>query len=503
MYARNFLLRTMTRPSATAAQRTASISRHLMSTSSSVPKPRVEPPDEAPVLFESNGSVRTYILNRPKKLNALNEPMLNILRPQVEEWCQGSLAKVIVGRGVGRAFCAGGDVETVVRYASDAETRPKAIDFFHREFEMDYILAAVPKPYVAVMDGITMGGGVGLSVNAQFRIATENTVFAMPETKIGYCPDVGASYFLSRVDGEIGTYLALTGDTISGRAVFEHGFATHYVPSRRIPALLERLAALEEPTYRAINDLIEQEVAEREPDEVSTSFVGAKRAALDSAFRHDTVEDVIAELTQISNGHSDESVRQWAAQTLDTLELRSPTSLKVALTAVRRGKQMTLLEALQMEMNIATAFCNGDSPDFKTGVTAVLIEKIKERPQWSPAHIHEVQDSEILETFFKKYSPENGNVPSLAPPSYLPKPADLADPMQFALPTEAEIRSMVDGSHRNSGATTITLDELLGMFTRMRGGKAGVREKILEVVDRKCVFEQDKHTDKKWLQWKH
>lgn len=142
----------------------------------------------------------------------------------------------------------------------------------------------------------------------------------------------------------------------------EHGFATHYVPSRRIPALLERLAALEAPTERAINDLIEQEAAEREPDEVSSSFVGAKRVALDSAFRHNTVEEIFAELAEISKGHSDEGVRQWAAETLKTLELRSPTSLKVALAAVRRGKRMTLLEALQMEMNIATAFCV--SPSF-------------------------------------------------------------------------------------------------------------------------------------------
>nr|VWO94839.1 Mevalonyl-coenzyme A hydratase sidH (EC (Siderophore biosynthesis protein H) [Ganoderma boninense] len=474
-----------------------------MSTSTSAPKSRVPAPDESPVLFESSGSVRTYVLNRAAKLNALNEPMLNILRPQVEEWCQGKLAKVIVGRGVGRAFCAGGDVESVVRDASDPETRPRAIDFFHREFEMDYILAAVPKPYVAVMDGITMGGGVGLSINARFRIATEKTMFAMPETKIGYCPDVGASYFLSRLDGEIGTYLALTGDIISGRTVFEHGFATHYVPSRRIPALLERIAALEEPTDKTINDIIEQESASREPDEVSTSFVGAKRVALDSAFRHNAVEEIFADLAEISNTHADEAIRRWAAQTLQTLELRSPTSLKVALQAIRRGKDMSLLEALQMEMNIATAFCSGDGPDFKTGVAAVLVEKSKDRPLWSPSELKDVQDKDILEKFFSRYSPEAGTAPEITPPPYLSKVTELPDPMKFALPTEAEIRSMVDGSHRNSGATTITLDELLAMFDRMRGRKAGVREKILEVVDRKCVQEQDKHMDKKWVQWRY
>ncbi|KAL1944742.1 hypothetical protein VTO73DRAFT_3172 [Trametes versicolor] len=475
-----------------------------MSTSAPTPTPkaRVDAPDEAPVLFESSGAVRTYVLNRQKKLNALNEPMLNLLRPQIEEWSQGELAKVIVGRGAGRAFCAGGDVESVVRYASDPATRPQAIDFFHREFEMDYILAAVPKPYVCVMDGITMGGGVGLAVNAQFRIATEKTVFAMPETKIGYSPDVGASYFLSRVDGEIGTYLGLTGATITGRAVFEHGFATHFVESRLVPALLERLAALENPTHQRINALLEEARSEREPDEPTTAIVGAKREALDSAFSFNTVEKIVAALTETSTSHRNEEVRQWAANTLDELAQRSPTSLKVALAAIRRGKQMTLLDALQMEMNIATAFCSGATPDFKTGVTAVLVEKIKTRPAWSPARLEDVNDSELLKKFFSEFTPDKETAPRITPPPYVEGNKTI-DPMQFALPSEAEIRSMVDGSHKSSGATEITLDELLDKFKSLRKGKAGVREKILEVVERKCAFEEDKHMNKQWLKWKH
>ena len=380
-------------------------------------------------------------------------------------------------------------------------------------------------------------------MNAQFRIATEKTLFAMPETKIGYCPDVGASYFLSRVDGEIGTYLALTGDAISGRAVLyvttlaypahwkadmhcysEHGFATHYVPSRRIPALLERLAALESPTYTMINDLLEQERFDAEDSTgAATSIVGVKREAVDEAFKYNTVEKIIESLTGMSQSHKDEAIRQWAASTLETLALRSPTSLKVALTAIRRGKQMTLLEALQMEMNIATAFCvsyrffpkfypsvthespflqSGGSPDFHTGVTTLLVKKIKERPAWSPSRLEEVEDSKILETFFSKFSPEHKTAPELTPPPYLPKPTELGDPMRYALPTEAEIQAMVDGSHRNSGATSITLDELLAKFARLRGNKAGVREKILEVAQRKCEQEADKHTDKMWLKWK-
>ncbi|OBZ69256.1 3-hydroxyisobutyryl-CoA hydrolase, mitochondrial [Grifola frondosa] len=464
----------MSRPGTLAAQRTAAITRHMMSTSSSARSSASGPgpaSDEAPVLFESKGPVRSYILNRPLKLNALNEPMLNILRPKIEEWCQGKLAKVIVGRGVGRAFCAG-------EMLKDPETRSKAIDFFHREFEMDYILAAVPKPYICFMDGITMGGGVGLSVNAQFRIATENTVFAMPETKIGYCPDVGASYFLSRIDGEIGTYLALTGEIIRGRAVFEHGLATHFIPSRRIPALLESLASLDDPTYSQIDELIEECRSEREPEEPVTAFVGATRVALDSAFQHNTVEKIVGELQTVSTSSEHEEVRKWAKQTLAALELRSPTSLKVALAAIRRGKGRSLLDALQMEMNIAAAYCHGESPDFLTGVSAVLVDKIKTRPAWSPDKLEDVNDSEVLKKFFSTYTPAEGNAPTITPPDYLGDRNELVDPMQYALPTEDEIRKMVDGSHLRSGATEITLEELVAKFEDMRRGSTECERKF-------------------------
>ena len=137
----------------------------------------------------------------------------------------------------------------------------------------------------------------------------------------------------------------------------EHGLATHYVPSRLIPALLERLAALENPTFSQINELLEEARSDEDPGSGTTSIVGAKREAIDAAFGNNTVEKIIASLTEMSSHHDDENIRNWAVETLDTLALRSPTSLKVALAAIRRGKTMTLLDALQMEMNIATAFC--------------------------------------------------------------------------------------------------------------------------------------------------
>ncbi|KAI0957747.1 hypothetical protein AcW1_006038 [Taiwanofungus camphoratus] len=496
MFARSVRLGRMSRPSRAAVQRTTAIQQHMMSSSTATS-------DEAQVLFKSDGCLRTYILNRPKKLNALDESMIDTIRPKIEEWNKGELPGIVVGTGVGRAFCSGGDVESVIKHARHPDTLPKAIEFFRKEFELDYILAAMPKPYVAIMDGITMGGGVGLAVNAPFRIATENTVFAMPETKIGYCPDVGASYFLSKVDGEIGTYLALTAERLQGRAVFEHGFATHFVPARRIPGLLERLASLTNPTYQQIDGMIEEHRSERQPDEHSTIFVGARRVALDSAFRHDTVNEIVTELKAMSEGHEHDDVRQWAKETLNILALRSPTSLKVALAAIRRGKKLSLLEALQMELNIATAFCHGASPDFRTGVTAVLIEKNKTRPAWSPNSLEEVQDEFITREFFSTYSPAEGTSPKLSPPSFLLSTSKLETPMKFALPSEEEIGQMVDGSHPSSGSTVLTLEELLGKFDDMKKGKSGVRQKIIEVVERKCTTEEDKHLDKKWLKWKH
>ncbi|PCH37709.1 3-hydroxyisobutyryl-CoA hydrolase [Wolfiporia cocos MD-104 SS10] len=462
--------------------------------------------DEAPVLFKSDGCLRQYVLNRPLKLNALNEEMLNILRPKIEEWSQGKLPGIIVGTGVGRGFCAGGDVATVVLDAANPDTLPKAVGFFHREFEMDYILAAMPKPYVAVMDGITMGGGVGLAVNAPFRIATENTVFAMPETKIGYCPDVGASYFLPRVDGEIGTYLSLTSETLKGRAVYEHGFATHFVPSRRIPGLLERIASMEDPTGDQLDRLISEHSADQLPQGLDSPLVGATRVALDAAFGHDTVEEILIDLNKIAQDNAkNDDVRAWAKQTFETLHLRSPTSLKVALAAVRRGKSMTLLEALQMEVNIATAFCHGASPDFRTGVDHVLITKVKDqpRPRWSPGSVEEVPAEFIEREFFTNYTPEQSTAPRLQVPEWLAGHTKLISPMQYALPSEEEIRHMVDGSHASSGSTALTLDEVVAKFVALKNGKEGVKEKVLEVVGRRCYEDPDKHTDKKWLKWIH
>ncbi|KAG5731821.1 hypothetical protein E4T56_gene3 [Termitomyces sp. T112] len=492
------LFKSMSRSGARASTRTRAVAQQIMFASTSAAQP------EPPVLFKSDLAVRTYILNRPSVSNTLDEPMLTLLRPKIEEWSTSDLCRTIVGTSVGGAFCAGGDVKAVLENCSSPETRSQAIDFFKREFELDYILATLSKPYVAILDGITMGGGAGLAAYASFRIATENTVFAMPETKIGYFPDVGGSYFMSRLDGELGTYLSLTGGTIRGRDVFRLGFATHYIPSRRVPILLDRLASLEKAHVSVINSTVEEFSAESSAAEKPYLLVGETREALDYAFRHDQVEKIFEDLEAFV-GHSSPAVSEWARQTLETLHLRSPTSLKVALKAIRKGKKMTLLETLQMELNIATAFCNGASPDFKTGITAFFVTKKRsERPAWSPSSYKDVSD-ELVSRFFAENSPYLSGVPTLSISEVL-KGQETSNhkPHRFALPTEDEIGAMVRGSHRAGTNTGITLDELVSSFENIQHHKMGVQEKVLEVARRKCEI-QDNGGDGNfvWLKWKH
>jgi len=351
-------------------------------------------------------------------------------------------------------------------YTKDPATRQKAIDFFKREFELDYLLATLPKPYVAILDG-----------------NTKRTIFAMPETKIGYCPDVGGSYFLSRMDGELGTYLALTSERLCGYDVFDHGFATHFIPSRRIPMLLQRLAGMEDAHISAINNTIEEFSDQETPAQVS-SLTSATLSAIDSAFRHDRVEKIIEDLEALST-HKDVAIAKWANNTLDTLRMRSPTSVKVALKAIRAGRQMSLSECLDMELKIATAFCTGASPDFVVGVQAVLVDKIRDRPQWSPTSLNEVTD-EIVSRFFSPDSSYLKNAPTLSIPEHLT--GVTPNLMKYALPTAQDISNATRILQKDG----VTLGELLAHFKQTHQNKSGVESKVAKVALRKCR-EDDRH----------
>ncbi|KAH0830733.1 ClpP/crotonase-like domain-containing protein [Lanmaoa asiatica] len=446
------------------------------------------PPLDQPVLFQSNGCARTYVLNRANKLNALNSEMINSLRPQLDIWSKSDLCHMIIGTGLGRAFCAGGDVASKSFHREISTILGMLCQcLIHYRFELDFILSQLPKPYVAVLDGITMGGGVGLGIGAPFRIATEKTIFAMPEAKIGYCPDVGASFFLSRMDGELGTYLALTSEMLVGREVFELGLATHYVPSRTIPSLMAHLAEYENPSFTQINCTIEELYSERQSDEPSGKLTGAVRNALDSAFRHNSVEKILDSLTTFSSS-PDTRVSGWAKQTSETLHMRSPTSLKVALAAIRRGGNMSLRDVLQMEMGIATAYCSGASPDFCTGISAVLVDKIQGRPAWSPDKVEDVS-LEILDRFFSDNSDYLSQMPRLSLPDTLLDHS--VSRTAFALPSESKIVELLRSSC-NDGP--VSLSGLLSDMENFIKEKLGTKEKILDVVYRRCQVVDNRGT---------
>ncbi|KZV96198.1 ClpP/crotonase [Exidia glandulosa HHB12029] len=447
------------------------------------------PADEAPVIFENDRSIRSFILNRPK-LNPLDEEMIDLISAKLKEWDNADLCRMIIGRGSGRAFCAGGNVKDVVKDAADKKTRHRAIDFFRKEFLLDFQTATLKKPYIAILDGITMGGGVGLSINAAFRIATEKTVLAMPETKIGYCPDVGASYFLSRLDGEVGTYLALTGNSLTGREVFKYGLATHYTASRRIPDLLNTLASLESAGLKELNTTIEEFYEHPYEDEPGILLEADVRIALDSAFAGKRLEDIIERLEWFRD-NADGRVADWAELTLYELHMRSPTSLRVALEAIRRGRSFfSLSQALHQEFAIACAYINGASPDFKTGVTSKLELKLpdEERIAWEPNTVAECDNQKIVERFFNFSSPFLKGTPMLdiEPPTEQPAPF-----MRFSLPSEHYVESVVRGTDRNSGTKALTAAEVVKRINETFDKKNGVTEKVEEIIARKCEVLED------------
>ncbi|MCJ1461946.1 hypothetical protein MMC07_000546 [Pseudocyphellaria aurata] len=439
--------------------------------------------DPNDVLFGSHFGARTIELNRPNKLNALNGSMARKIILRLKEWENSELASVIIIGGMGRkAFCAGGDVATIVQQNAagpDGQAISKA--YFALEYRLDQLIATYSKPYVAYMDGITMGGGVGLSVHAAFRIATENTVFAMPETSIGFFPDVGGSFFLPRLEGYIGTYLALTSNQLNGVNAFYTGIATHYIDSSSLPGLTARLGELEFKDYQSlqfresvVNATIEEFVTGIPHDEPML-IAGEIRQAIDRCFRHDRVEDILAALEGETARKRKSRVGEWAAKTIETLHERSPISLKVTLRQMRLGKRWDISDAFQREYIMASRFMT--QPDFAAGVSARLIKKPPEKPIWNPSTVSEVEGG-YVDQFFLVAGEERLKL--LGPDTYRDYPT------QMALPTESDVKRAIADAIQAGRNGDRTVGRITSKILKDRGGKLGVTEKVKEVLERKC-----------------
>lgn len=342
-------------------------------------------------LCEVRGPLGLITLNRPKALNALTLGMIRVIDPVLKSWAVDPAVKAVVIRGAGdRAFCAGGDVRAVYddglawkRGEGDgAVTR----DFFREEYRLNRRIKRFPKPYIAILDGITMGGGVGLSVHGSHRVTTEKTLFAMPETGIGLFPDVGASFALSRMPGELGTYLALTGARLHAADLTYLGVGTGHVPSAAVGTLVEELAAadwaVDDPGKLADDITARHEVAVGEPT------LPGHREAIDRCFARPTVEEVLEALVKEGT--------EWADQTAKTLATLSPTSLKVALAEMRRGALLDFDDCLRMEYRLSQACMRGT--EFYEGIRAVLVDKDR-NPRWRPAELSAVSDADVAAHF--------------------------------------------------------------------------------------------------------
>jgi 3-hydroxyisobutyryl-CoA hydrolase len=471
-----------------------------MATSSGPPLPKELPSDDPDdVLFSSLYGVRTIELNRPKKLNSLNGSMARKIIPRLREWEKSQMANVIVMSGAGtKAFCAGGDVAELALQNNTPEGQRASSDYFALEYQLDHLIATYSKPYIAIMDGITMGGGVGLSVHAPFRIATERTVFAMPETTIGFFPDVGGSFFLPRLDGEIGTHLALTSERIHGVQAFYAGIATHYVDSSVLTSLTTRLSELQFRDFaslpnrlKIVNDTLAEFTSGLPspndfPEAKHANLNGNLRKAIDRCYAFGSVEEIIEALRTESESTDPDAMSEWAKSTLDTIMTRSPTSLKVTLLQLRLGQKWDIRETFIREHKIASRFMS--HPDFVEGVTARLLKPRRE-PNWNPCRLEDIT-REDLSSFFDSSSfpssseQQTGGELQLFDPSPHTPDRNLDTRYRdyphagLALPREEWIRAVIGEAPRNRKDTVREV-------VRRCGDKLGVREKLDDVLDRK------------------
>lgn len=348
------------------------------------------------ILIDVQGAVARIELNRPRALNALNLAMIEAIDPWLDRWAADPSIKAVVIAGAGeKAFCAGGDVRAVWEAGKRGDNMTER--FFRAEYRLNRKIHVFPKPFIALIDGVTMGGGAGLSVHGSHRVATERTLFAMPETAIGLFPDVGATWFLNRCPGELGLYLALTGARLKAADVLGTGLATHYVPSSKLDTVEALLASADwsAGTAHAVVDHILDGIAQ----DPGPAELALHARVIDRCFGQPSVEAVLQAL--------DADGSDFARETAAVLRKRSPTSMKVAFAQLRRGVSLNFDDVMKMEFRISQACMAGH--DFYEGVRAVLVDK-DHAPIWAPARLEEVTP-DLVERHFAPLGPRELALP--------------------------------------------------------------------------------------------
>jgi len=350
-----------------------------------VPSRKCSVAAEASVLVREAKGVGFITLNRPKALNALSLDMIRLMSPQLKQWKEEGKVKVVMVRGAGeKAFCAGGDIRAITAVPGGEMQR----QFFREEYELDHLVGSYSLPYIALLNGITMGGGVGVSVNGKWRVATEKTVFAMPETAIGLIPDVGGGFFLPRLQGQLGMFLGLTGHRLKGWDCYSAGLATHAVKGEEVPMLEEAITNLASSCEgEKLDSQLKELLEEFTPEEANKHNFSLQEHMdmIDRVFSADSVEEVVDRL----EGEQGD----LAKKSLKALKAASPTSLKVAYRQIREGaKASNLGEVLAMEHRLVTRCC--EDSDFYEGVRATLVDR-DNKPVWKPGSLAEVTEERV------------------------------------------------------------------------------------------------------------
>jgi len=333
--------------------------------------------DEPEILFEQRGPIGLVTLNRPKVLNALTYNMVKQLHPQLAQWAEDDTITAVVIQAAGeKAFCAGGDIR--VLHDQGKAGSPEVINFYRDEYRLNRYIKRYPKPYVALMSGINMGGGVGVSVNGSHRVASERLTFAMPETGIGLFPDVGGTYFLPRCPGQIGMYLGLTGARLKVADAVYAGIADAFVPADRHEALLARLVE---------GEAVDAAIA-AETEATNDAPLAELRGQIDAAFGAESVDAILQRL--------DADGGEWPKKTAETIRSKSPLSTRVAFDQIRAGAELDFEDCMSLEFRLTNRFMA--APDFYEGVRAVVIDK-DQAPKWQPASLDAVTDEQVAGYF--------------------------------------------------------------------------------------------------------
>ncbi|WP_068083044.1 enoyl-CoA hydratase/isomerase family protein [Polycladidibacter stylochi] len=340
--------------------------------------------EDSHVLSEVRGHAGVITLNRVKALNALSSDMVCKITDVLLAWRENPVIKhVVIKSSSEKAFCAGGDIRQL--YDDGPEKAADSIRFFASEYRLNHLMGTFEKPIVALIDGIFMGGGVGISVHGRYRVGSERLLFSMPETAIGFFPDVGGSYFLPRLPSKIGYYCGLTAGRMRLGDCYEAGLVTHKISSQNFEALLNALCENED-VARVLDDYHDVELG-------SVGAVWQQREKIENWFSAQSLPQAL-ELIQIDCDAGDE----FAQKTIDELQLRSPTSLLVTFEQIKRGKELSLQECLAMEYGMVWQVLQ--SHDFYEGIRAVLVDK-DQKPKWQPATFAGVT-RELVEKYFSE-----------------------------------------------------------------------------------------------------